>query len=116
MLFRDVPFRGIDWTAVTVTEHPGAEGKALWRTLEVGNLRVRLVEYSAGYVADHWCQVGHVLHVLDGTLATELEDGTRVDLRAGQTYIVDDSRSPHRSSTTTGARLFIVDEAKTKRP
>src|SRR5215471_12487949 len=112
MLFRDVPFRDIDWSTVTLTEHAGAEGKALWRTVSLGNLRVGLVEYSPGYVADHWCSVGHVLHVLDGTLSTELQDGRRVDLRAGQTYVVDDTRSPHRSSTVTGARLLIVDEAK----
>jgi hypothetical protein len=34
-----------------------------------------MVEYTPGYVADHWCQKGHVLLVLEGELETVLADG-----------------------------------------
>ncbi len=105
----DVPFQTTDWAQVPTTEHPGATGVATWRTLEVGNLRVRMVEYSPGYLADHWCERGHVLLVLEGELVTELADGRRVVLRAGSSYQVADGASAHKSSTTAGARLFIVD-------
>ena len=105
----NVPFQTTDWASVPATEHPGATGVATWRTLEVGNLRVRMVEYSPGYLADHWCQRGHVLLVLDGELVTELADGGRVVLTAGTSYQVADGASSHRSSTAGGARLFIVD-------
>lgn len=104
-----VPFQTTDWSQIPAVEHPGTNGVASWRTLEVGNLRVRMVEYSAGYVADHWCERGHVVLILDGELVTELADGTRVTLSAGASYQVADGVSSHRSSTTTGARLFIVD-------
>jgi hypothetical protein len=70
-----IPFQTIDWSAIEPTLHPGETGRATWRTLEAGNARVRIVEYSAGYLADHWCERGHVLHVLDGELVTELRDG-----------------------------------------
>ncbi len=98
-----------DWSSVPPTEHPGASGAATWRTVEQGNLRVRLVEYSPGYVADHWCRRGHVLLVLEGELVTELEGGERVTLSAGTSYQVADGEVAHRSRTTTGAKLFIVD-------
>ena len=109
MKLEGIPFEAIDWTRVAATAHPGAPGVATWRTREVGNVRVRLVEYSPGYVADHWCARGHVVHVLAGELVTELRDGRTTTLRAGETYVVADGDGEHRSSSVGGARLFIVD-------
>jgi len=109
MRIEGVPFGIADWSRVPVTEHPGETGQALWRTIEVGNIRVRMVEYSPGYRADHWCSRGHVLLVLEGELVTELADGTMHTLRAGMSYHVAEDAAPHRSHTATGARLFIAD-------
>ena len=109
MKILDVPFGVTDWSTVPATEHPGETGMALWRTRELGNIRVRMVEYSPGYLADHWCERGHVLLVLEGELVTELQDGSRHVLKPGQSYQVADGAAPHRSRTTGGARLFIVD-------
>lgn len=104
-----MPFTAIDWTATAATEHPGVSGVATWRTRQFGELRVRLVEYSPGYVADHWCRKGHILLVLEGELITELETGERHVLTPLHGYHVADDEMAHRSTTTTGARLFIVD-------
>ena len=109
MKIEDVAFCVTDWSNVLPTEHPGISGKAYWRTLETGNIRVRMVEYTAGYLADHWCKRGHVLLVLDGELVTELEDGRTFTLRAGQSYQVATNAEPHRSRTANGSKLFIVD-------
>jgi quercetin dioxygenase-like cupin family protein len=109
MRIDNLPFGTTDWSAVEPTRHPGERGEALWRTRQFGEIRVRMVEYSAGYLADHWCTKGHILFVLDGELHTELEDGRQFVLRAGMSYQVADQAEPHRSSTPTGARLFIVD-------
>ena len=109
MQIQNVSFCTTDWDSLTRTEHPGETGTAYWRTVEVGNLRVRMVEYSPGYRADHWCSKGHVLLVLEGELVTELQNGEEHFLRAGMSYQVADQAEPHRSHTTTGARLFIVD-------
>ena len=99
-----------DWSDVPATEHKGETGTAFWRTFSIGDLRVRMVDYSAGYLADHWCDRGHVLFVLEGELDTELQDGRIFKLTPGMSYQVSDfGDAPHRSSTTTGARLFIVD-------
>jgi hypothetical protein len=105
----EIPFQTVDWASVPVTTHAGERGSATWRTVEVGNVRARMVEYTPDYLADHWCERGHVLHVLDGELSTELRDGRTFVLRAGQSYIVADGDGAHRSSTASGARLFIVD-------
>jgi quercetin dioxygenase-like cupin family protein len=104
-----VAFMTTDWSKIQPTEHAGTSGVALWRTVEQGNLRVRLVEYSPGYAADHWCRRGHVLLVLEGELLTELEDGTRITLTPGTSYQVADGAAAHRSRTAGGAKLFIVD-------
>lgn len=104
-----IPFGTTDWSTVPPTEHPGETGTALWRTRQFGPIRVRMVEYSPGYLADHWCSKGHILLVLDGTLDTELADGRRVTLTPGMSYQVADEAEAHRSTTATGAKLFIVD-------
>jgi quercetin dioxygenase-like cupin family protein len=109
MRIEKVPFCVTDWRAVQKTEHPGETGVAYWRTVEQGNIRVRIVEYSPGYLADHWCSRGHVLYVLEGELVTELQDGRRFTLRPGQSYQVADNEEPHRSRTEHGDTLFIVD-------
>lgn len=105
-----LPFTVTDWDAVPATEHTGETGVALWRTLNVGDVRIRRVDYSPGYLADHWCDRGHILFVLEGELETELKDGRRFTLKAGQSYEVSDfGDAAHRSATRTGVKLFIVD-------
>lgn len=109
MQLTDIPFGTTDWSTVEATEHPGEAGTARWRTRQFGTIRVRMVEYSAGYRADHWCEKGHILLCLAGELETELADGRRFRLGPGVSYQVADKAEAHRSSTQTGATLFIVD-------
>jgi hypothetical protein len=104
-----IPFGTTDWSTVPKTTHAGETGMATWRTRQFGDIRVRMVEYTPGYIADHWCEKGHILLVLEGRLDTELKDGRKVTLLPGQSYQVADGAEPHRSRTTEGARLFIVD-------
>jgi hypothetical protein len=104
-----LPFTTTDWSTVTPTEHPGETGMAWWRTQQFGEIRVRMVEYSPGYRADHWCSKGHVILCLEGRLDTELTDGRRYTLTPGMSYHVADGDPPHRSVSEVGARLFIVD-------
>jgi quercetin dioxygenase-like cupin family protein len=109
MRMSDIPFGTTDWAEVPRTEHKGERGVATWRTREFGGIRVRMVEYSPGYLADHWCTKGHILYCLEGELRTELRDGRAFTLRPGMSYQVADDAEPHRSSTEQGAKLFIVD-------
>jgi len=109
MKIDDLPFGTTDWSAVPPTEHQGETGLATWRTRQFGPIRVRRVDYSPGYLADHWCVKGHILFVLEGELETELQDGRVFTLAAGQSYQVADNAEPHRSRTSGGCKLFIVD-------
>ena len=109
MQMSGIPFGTTDWSLVEPTVHPGKQGVARWRTQHFGGIRVRMVEYSPGYVSDHWCSKGHILLCIDGQLHTELEDGRTYVLRPGVSYQVADGAEPHRSRTAKGARLFIVD-------
>lgn len=109
MRLDQIPFGITDWAAIEPTRHPGESGVATWRTRTFGTIRVRMVEYSPGYRSDHWCEKGHILLCLEGSLETELADGRRFQLTPGVSYQVADGDAPHRSSTATGARLFIVD-------
>ena len=104
-----IPFGTVDWSQVERTEHSGERGIAHWRTRQFGEIRVRMVEYSAGYLADHWCSKGHILLCMKGELRTELRDGRTFVLRPGMSYQVADDAEAHRSGTETGATLFIVD-------
>lgn len=109
MQMTDIPFGTTNWAEVPATEHAGETGWAYWRTRNFGEIRVRMVEYTPEYLADHWCSKGHILLVLEGELVTELADGRTFTLSAGQSYQVADGAEPHRSRTATGAKLFIVD-------
>ena len=109
MRIEGIPFGLTEWSAMEPAEHPGEAGVATWRTRQFGDLRVRLIEYSPGYRADHWCEKGHILFCLEGELHTELADGRRFVLTPGVSYQVADGAEPHRSSTPIGAKLFVVD-------
>ena len=109
MQMSGIPFGTTDWSQVQRTEHKGHVGLAYWRTQSFGNIRVRMVEYTAGYFADHWCVKGHILLCTEGELETELADGRKFTLKPGMSYQVADNAEPHRSYTAVGARLFIVD-------
>ena len=109
MDMKNIPFGTTDWSQIAPTEHKGETGVATWRTQQLDTIRVRMVEYSPGYKADHWCKKGHILLCLEGELHTELADGRRFVLTPGVSYQVADEAEAHRSSTQIGAKLFIVD-------
>jgi len=109
MRIENLPFQTTDWLSVSPTTHKGDAGEAVWRTKEFGEIRVRLVDYSPGYVADHWCSKGHIIFCVDGELVTDLKDGRSFTLKPGMSYQVADDDGQHRSHTDKGARLFIVD-------
>jgi hypothetical protein len=109
MEMKNIPFGTTDWPQIVPTEHKGETGVATWRTQQFDTIRVRMVEYSPGYQADHWCKKGHILLCLEGELHTELADGRKFLLTPGVSYQVADEAEAHRSSTQSGAKLFIVD-------
>jgi quercetin dioxygenase-like cupin family protein len=104
-----IPYQAIDWGSVPRTEHRGETGTSFWRTVELPGLRLRVVEYSAGYLADHWCQKGHIVHCLEGEFVSDEESGEKTVMTQGMTYVVSDGASSHRSRAERGATLLIVD-------
>lgn len=107
--FVKIPFQVIDWPAVCKTIHPGERGTAYGQTLQLPALRLRMVTYTPGYLADHWCSKGHLVHCIAGSFVSELETGEAFIITKGMSYIVSDGMSKHRSSTSEGVELFIID-------
>jgi hypothetical protein len=105
----NIPFQTIDWKNIKKTEHKGDTGVALWQTLHYPGLRIRIVEYSAGYTADHWCEKGHIVYCLEGSFTSTLKTGEIFHLAAGMSYVVSDDLSSHKSTTDTGVKLLIID-------
>lgn len=106
---KGIPFQTIDWNSVPVTEHKGGKGMAYWQTVQFPGLRLRVVKYSKGYMADHWCEKGHIVYCLEGAFVSELADGGSFSLTKGMSYIVSDGLSSHRSTTREGVTLLIID-------
>jgi len=106
---KNIPFQAINWETIPKTEHKGETGMAYWQTTQFERLRIRIVEYTKGYVADHWCKKGHIVHCLEGDFVSELIDGEKFVLTSGMTYVVSDDLSSHRSSTQNGVKLLIID-------
>jgi hypothetical protein len=104
-----ISYQAIDWTNVPRMEYEGESGTSYWRTLQLPGLRIRIVEYSKGYLADHWCQKGHIVHCLEGEFVNEQQDGAKTVMHQGMTYVVSDEASSHRSRSENGATLLIVD-------
>ncbi|MCF6404829.1 DHCW motif cupin fold protein [Chitinophaga filiformis] len=105
----NIPFQTIDWASIEKTVHAGETGTAYWQTIEFNGLRIRLVEYSKGYLADHWCEKGHIVHCLEGAFVSELKNGDNFQLTQGMTYVVSDELSSHRSVSENGVKLLIID-------
>ena len=106
---KNIPFQTIDWSLVPRTEHKGETGTSFWQTLQYEGLRIRIVEYSGGYLADHWCRKGHIVFCLDGEFTTEQQGGEKIRLRRGMMYVVSDELSSHRSVSENGVKLLIID-------
>jgi hypothetical protein len=104
-----IPFQCIDWKQIPRTEHRGESGTCWQQTLLFGGLRVRMIEYSPGYLADHWCRKGHIVHCLEGSFDSQMEEGTVFTLTTGMSYIVSDEASSHRSYSKDGVKLLIID-------
>lgn len=109
MELQSIPFTVVTWDDIPPESHAGVAGSASWKVVQRGNVRARIVEYTAGYIADHWCEKGHVVYVLEGEFVSELKDGRTFTLRKGMTYLVADHAEPHRSSTNVGVKLLIID-------
>ena len=105
----NIPFQTIDWKVIPKVEHKGETGASYWQTLQFNGLRIRIVEYSVGYLADHWCQKGHIVHCLEGEFISELRNGEKFILTKGMTYVVSDELSSHRSISEIGVKLMIID-------
>ena len=105
----NIPFQTIDWTKVPIEEFKGEAGTAYWQTIQFDGLRIRMVEYTKGYIADHWCKKGHLVHCLDGEFVSEVQDNMNFELSQGMTYVVSDELSSHRSTTKNGVKLLIID-------
>ena len=108
----EIRFQAIDWSKIEKSFHPGETGEAFWQTMQFAGLRVRIVEYTAGYIADHWCQKGHIVHCLEGEFVTEQENGESFTLKKGMTYVVTDELSSHRSVTKQAVKLLIIELSK----
>lgn len=105
----NIPFQTIDWTSIEKVKHTGETGASYWQTMQFPGLRVRIVEYSIGYLADHWCEKGHIVYCLEGEFVSELSTGEKIKLKKGETYVVSDKLSSHRSKSETGVKLLIID-------
>ncbi len=104
-----IPFSTFNWTNVEQIEHKGETGTSIWQTIQLDNLRIRIVQYSANYLADHWCQKGHIVHCLEGEFISDLDNGDKIIMTQGMTYVVSDEMSTHRSLSKVGVRLLIID-------
>ena len=100
----NIPFQTIDWSTIPKTEHTGETGTSFWQTIEYPGLRIRIVEYTAGYFANHWCQKGHIVQCLEGEFESELQSGEIFQLSKGMTYVVSDDLSSHRSISKNGVK------------
>lgn len=109
MKINSFPFQTTHWDSIKKDTYPGITGTATWQVFMMNDIRVRQVAYSAGYLADHWCNKGHIIYCLEGDIETELKDGRKFILSAGMSYQVGDDCEAHRSSSQKGCRLFIVD-------
>jgi hypothetical protein len=108
---KPIKFEAINWNQIPKIAAPGENGTSYTQTKHFNGLRLRIVEYTAGYYADHWCQIGHIVQCLSGEFVSEQADGTLFTLKKGMSYVVTDDMSSHRSFAKVPTKLFIIDGA-----
>jgi quercetin dioxygenase-like cupin family protein len=108
-IMNPILFQTTDWSDIPVEQKQGESGSAIYRAIEFENFRVRLVEYSPNYRANHWCKTGHIVFCLEGEMISELSDGRSFRLSKGMSYVVSDDVSNHRSISASGVKLIIID-------
>jgi hypothetical protein len=105
-----IPFQTINWETIPPIEHSGASGISISRTFQSDIIRLRLVDFSPKYKADHWCGKGHVIYCLDGDFVLHLKDGSKNVVTKGMTcQMLDDTQNPHLMISESGCKLFILD-------
>jgi quercetin dioxygenase-like cupin family protein len=109
MKIESVPFIASDWEKIKPEKINGESGFSMVRKFEQGNVRVRMAEYSPDYRADHWCEKGHVVLVLEGALTIEIKDGRSFVLNQGMSFQVADGIDAHKAFSERGAKVFIID-------
>lgn len=103
------PFSITDFADITPEIKPGITGFAEWRTFYRDDVRIRQVTYSPEYLADHWCSKGHIIFCIEGSMETELANGSKHTLSKGLIYTVGDDSDAHRTYSKQGCVLLIVD-------
>ena len=107
MILSSFPFQLLNWSSIEKAAHKGITGMAYWQVFMMNNIRIRMVEYSANYAADHWCSKGHIIFCIEGEMETELQDGRKFILTKGMTYQVGDNNEAHRTSTKMVAAYLL---------
>ena len=105
----NIPFQITDWKKIKIEEQKGETGTVYSQTMQFGDLRIRMIEYSKNYMADHWCSKGHIIYCIEGEMTTELSDGSKFSMTEGMTYQVSDEMSSHRTYSDKGVKMFVVD-------
>ncbi len=106
----NIPFQQTHWNSIPKVEHIGETGTSFWKVKEIANFRMRIVEYSRNFKADHWCKKGHLLYVLKGVIEIEMKNGETYQLGEADSFVVgDDRQNPHIISSDFGAKVLIID-------
>jgi quercetin dioxygenase-like cupin family protein len=104
------PVGTIDWPKVPAVVQAGETGIATSRTVNLSDVTLRLVEYSAGYKADHWCTKGHILYVVSGNVVIEYDNEKRTNLSSGMSWHAPEGASTaHLLRCERAATVFIID-------
>ena len=98
-----------DWDSIPTQKIDGETGFCTIKTKTLGEIKIRHIEYSANYSADHWCDKGHIVFIIDGELKIEHKDNSIHTLQGGMTYLIGDNTLAHQAKSKLGAKALIID-------
>jgi len=86
---------------------------ARFKLFQEGSRQLRLVEFTAGEGAPHWCSQGHIGFVLSGALKIDVA-GKVISFAEGDgIFLPSGDSSAHRATAITpGTRLVMVEETE----
>ena len=109
MLSGKIPFTVTDWTLLPPVDEKGITGLASIKTVNLGDIILRQIEYSSNYEADHFCQKGHIVYCISGSIQIQLSDNSIHTIATGNTFQVSDDASSHKLYSKEGAKVFVTD-------
>jgi len=109
MILENINTQLIDWESTAPIETKGKTGVNTAHEFSSGGYKIRLLVYSSNYESDHWCEKGHIIHCIEGSMMLKIKDRKDIYLSAGKSLLLGEGDHHMAVTGDVSAKIFIID-------